>query len=127
MVMAPPLTFTFDASKPKVRVDSIPTAAKASLISMRSRRSGQRVPVRRHEQLVLAQAETLGSTKRYAILGNSRTTNSGTCNDGNTGAIALVPRVPLISFWVSALMTWIVQPRLALLLERWLYAPRRSR
>ena len=41
--------------------------------------------------------------------------------------IALVPRVALISFTVSALMTWIVQPRLALLLERWLYAPRRSR
>ena len=41
--------------------------------------------------------------------------------------IALVPRVALISFSVSALMTWIVQPRLALLLERWLYAPRRSR
>jgi antibiotic biosynthesis monooxygenase (ABM) superfamily enzyme len=41
--------------------------------------------------------------------------------------IALVPRVALISFSVSALMTWVVQPRLALLLERWLYAPRRSR
>jgi antibiotic biosynthesis monooxygenase (ABM) superfamily enzyme len=39
--------------------------------------------------------------------------------------IALVPRVALISFSVSALMTWIVQPRLARLLERWLYAPRR--
>ena len=44
-----------------------------------------------------------------------------------TSPIALVPRVALISFTVSALMTWIVQPRLALLLERWLYAPRRSR
>ena len=41
--------------------------------------------------------------------------------------VALVPRVALISFSVSALMTWVVQPRLALLLERWLYAPRRSR
>jgi antibiotic biosynthesis monooxygenase (ABM) superfamily enzyme len=41
--------------------------------------------------------------------------------------IALVPRVAFISFSVSALMTWVVQPRLALLLERWLYAPRRSR
>jgi hypothetical protein len=40
MAMAPPLTLTFDASKPKVRVDSIPTAAKASLISMRSRAVG---------------------------------------------------------------------------------------
>ena len=40
--------------------------------------------------------------------------------------LALVPRVALISFSVSALMTWVVQPRLALLLERWLYAPRRS-
>jgi uncharacterized protein len=39
--------------------------------------------------------------------------------------IALVPRVALISFSVSGLMTWVVQPRLALLLERWLYAPRR--
>jgi uncharacterized protein len=39
--------------------------------------------------------------------------------------IALVPRVALISFSVSALMTWVVQPRLARLLERWLYAPRR--
>ena len=41
--------------------------------------------------------------------------------------IALVPRVALISFSVSALMTWVVQPRLARLLEGWLYAPRRSR
>ena len=31
--------------------------------------------------------------------------------------IALVPRVALISFSVSALMTWVVQPRLARLLE----------
>jgi antibiotic biosynthesis monooxygenase (ABM) superfamily enzyme len=41
--------------------------------------------------------------------------------------IALVPRVALISFSVSALMTWVVQPQLARLLEAWLYAPRRSR
>jgi antibiotic biosynthesis monooxygenase (ABM) superfamily enzyme len=41
--------------------------------------------------------------------------------------IALVPRVALISFSVSAMMTWIVQPQLARLLENWLYAPRRSR
>lgn len=40
-------------------------------------------------------------------------------------SLALVPRVALVSFSVSALMTWIVQPRLAVLLERWLYAPRR--
>ncbi len=40
--------------------------------------------------------------------------------------IALVPRVALVSFTVSAAMTWIVQPRLAVLLERWLYAPPRS-
>ena len=37
----------------------------------------------------------------------------------------LVPRVALISFCVTALMTWVVQPRLARLLEGWLYAPRR--
>ncbi|HEX7426843.1 MAG TPA: hypothetical protein VF328_07725 [Mycobacterium sp.] len=41
--------------------------------------------------------------------------------------IALVPRVALISFSVSALMTWVVQPQLARLLEDWLYAPRRTR
>ena len=41
--------------------------------------------------------------------------------------VALVPRVALISFSVSAMMTWIVQPRLARLLESWLYAPRRSK
>jgi antibiotic biosynthesis monooxygenase (ABM) superfamily enzyme len=41
--------------------------------------------------------------------------------------IALVPRVAFISFSVSALMTWVVQPQLARLLEGWLYAPRRSR
>ena len=41
--------------------------------------------------------------------------------------IALVPRVALISFSVSALMTWVVQPQLARLLEGWLYAPRRSK
>ena len=41
--------------------------------------------------------------------------------------IALVPRVALISFSVSALMTWVVKPQLARLLEGWLYAPRRSR
>ena len=41
--------------------------------------------------------------------------------------VALVPRVALISFSVSALMTWVVQPQLARLLEGWLYAPRRSR
>ena len=29
----------------------------------------------------------------------------------------------LISFSVSAMMTWIVQPQLARLLEGWLYAP----
>ena len=41
--------------------------------------------------------------------------------------IALVPRVALISFPVSAMMTWIVEPQLARLLESWLYAPRRSK
>jgi antibiotic biosynthesis monooxygenase (ABM) superfamily enzyme len=35
--------------------------------------------------------------------------------------------VALISFSVSAMMTWIVQPQLARLLESWLYAPRRPR
>jgi uncharacterized protein len=39
--------------------------------------------------------------------------------------IELVPRVALISFCVTALMTWVVQPRLARLLQGWLYAPRR--
>jgi antibiotic biosynthesis monooxygenase (ABM) superfamily enzyme len=38
--------------------------------------------------------------------------------------IALVPRVALTSFCMTALMTWIVQPQLARLLEAWLYAPR---
>ena len=41
--------------------------------------------------------------------------------------IALVPRVALISFPVSAMMTWIVEPQLARLPESWLYAPRRSK
>ena len=41
--------------------------------------------------------------------------------------IALVSRVALISFPVSAMMTWIVEPQLARLLESWLYAPRRSK
>ncbi|WP_457147424.1 hypothetical protein [Mycobacterium sp. URHB0021] len=44
-----------------------------------------------------------------------------------SSSIALVPRVALITFSVSALMTWVVQPQLARLLEGWLYAPRRSR
>ena len=39
----------------------------------------------------------------------------------------LVPRVAFFSIAVTALMTWLVQPRLARLLEGWLYAPRRSR
>jgi len=41
--------------------------------------------------------------------------------------IGLVPRVALISFCVTGLMTWVVQPPLARALEGWLYAPRRSR
>ena len=41
--------------------------------------------------------------------------------------IALVPRVALIAFCVTGLMTWVVQPPLARALEGWLYAPRRSR
>jgi antibiotic biosynthesis monooxygenase (ABM) superfamily enzyme len=41
--------------------------------------------------------------------------------------IALVLRVALISFSVSAMMTSIVQPQLARLLASWLYAPRRSK
>jgi uncharacterized protein len=40
-------------------------------------------------------------------------------------SLELVPRVALISFCVTALMTWVVQPRMARLLEGWLYAPRR--
>jgi antibiotic biosynthesis monooxygenase (ABM) superfamily enzyme len=38
----------------------------------------------------------------------------------------LVLRVALISFTVTALMTWLVQPRLARLLQNWLYGPRRA-
>jgi uncharacterized protein len=42
-------------------------------------------------------------------------------------SITLVPRVAVISFCVTGLMTWVVQPPLARALEGWLYAPRRSR
>jgi len=38
----------------------------------------------------------------------------------------LTLRVALISFTVTALMTWLVQPRLARLLQNWLYGPRRA-
>jgi hypothetical protein len=37
------------------------------------------------------------------------------------------PCQALIAFCVTALMTWVVQPRLARVLEGWLYAPRRTR
>jgi uncharacterized protein len=38
----------------------------------------------------------------------------------------LPSRVAVIAVAVTALMTWVVQPRLARLLEGWLYGPRRS-
>jgi antibiotic biosynthesis monooxygenase (ABM) superfamily enzyme len=38
----------------------------------------------------------------------------------------LVPRVAVISIAVTALMTWLVQPRVARLLEGWLYGSRRN-
>ena len=37
----------------------------------------------------------------------------------------LVPRVAVISVTVTGLMTWLVQPRVARMLEGWLYGPRR--
>ena len=39
--------------------------------------------------------------------------------------LALVPRVLLIAVAVTALMTWLVMPRAARVLQDWLYAPRR--
>jgi antibiotic biosynthesis monooxygenase (ABM) superfamily enzyme len=36
-----------------------------------------------------------------------------------------VVRIALVSVPVTALMTWLVMPRAARALERWLYAPRR--
>ena len=39
-------------------------------------------------------------------------------------AMWLVPRVVLISLTVTGLMTWLVQPWAARLLENWLYRPR---
>ena len=36
-------------------------------------------------------------------------------------------RVAIIAVAVTALMTWLVMPRAALLLENWLYAPTRTR
>ena len=38
----------------------------------------------------------------------------------------MVPRVVVISVMVTALMTWLVQPRVARLLEGWLYGKRQS-
>jgi uncharacterized protein len=35
-----------------------------------------------------------------------------------------LPRIALIVLMTTALMTWLVQPRLVRLLERWLYGPR---
>ena len=35
-----------------------------------------------------------------------------------------MPRIALIVMMTTALMTWLVQPRLVRLLERWLYGPR---
>ena len=37
-----------------------------------------------------------------------------------------MPRVALIVIATTALMTWLVQPRLVRLLEGWLYGPRRN-
>ena len=39
--------------------------------------------------------------------------------------LALPLRVALVSAAVTGMMTWVVMPRLARLLARWLYAPRR--
>jgi uncharacterized protein len=38
----------------------------------------------------------------------------------------MAPRVVVVSIMVTALMTWLVQPWVARLLEGWLYGPRRS-
>lgn len=38
----------------------------------------------------------------------------------------LIPRIAVIVIGTTALMTWLVQPRIARLLEGWLYGPRRS-
>jgi len=44
------------------------------------------------------------------------------------GSLRLPPalRIALVAIAVTALMTWLVMPRLARLLQDWLYAPRRS-
>ena len=47
MAMAPPSTLTFSGSMPSARVDSMAIAAKASLISTRSRSSAARPSRRR--------------------------------------------------------------------------------
>ena len=73
----------------------------------------------------------------------ARTTPTGNRSDGSmdrqggidrTTAVAArvapdfpaMPRVALIVIATTALMTWLVQPRLVRLLEGWLYGPRRS-
>lgn len=43
-----------------------------------------------------------------------------------TAGVWLVPRIAVIVVGTTALMTWLVQPRIARLLEGWLYGPRRS-
>jgi antibiotic biosynthesis monooxygenase (ABM) superfamily enzyme len=41
-------------------------------------------------------------------------------------ALPVVVRVALVAVAVTALMTWLVMPRVARLLQDWLYAPRRT-
>ncbi|MGV0715266.1 antibiotic biosynthesis monooxygenase [Mycolicibacterium sp. XJ662] len=43
-----------------------------------------------------------------------------------TEGVWLVPRIAVIVIGTTAMMTWLVQPRIARLLEGWLYGPRRS-
>jgi antibiotic biosynthesis monooxygenase (ABM) superfamily enzyme len=45
---------------------------------------------------------------------------------GLAPALWMVPRVVVISITVTALMTWVAQPRVARLLENWFYGPRRG-
>ena len=44
---------------------------------------------------------------------------------GYIATLPMIARVALVSVPVTALMTWVVMPRAAQALERWLYAPRR--
>jgi antibiotic biosynthesis monooxygenase (ABM) superfamily enzyme len=44
---------------------------------------------------------------------------------GYIATLPMIARLALVSVPVTALMTWVVMPRAAQALERWLYAPRR--